>query len=137
VGAAGVTNTSGSPGMVAYCFAEIAGFSRFGSYTGNGVNNNGPFVYCGFRPKFVLFKNTNTTQNWIIMDTARDSRNKMTQWLSPNTAGAEYTDVNIDVDFLSNGFKIRTQIGTELNGSGNTIIFAAFAENPFKNSLAR
>jgi len=122
---------------VAYCWAEIAGFSKFGSYTGNGVNGDGPFVFCGFRPKFVLFKNTNTTQDWIIMDTARDTKNKMTQWLSANTSGAEYTDANIAVDFVSNGFKIRTSIGTELNGNGNTIIFMAFAENPFKNANAR
>jgi hypothetical protein len=123
--------------FVAYCWAEVEGYSKFGSYTGNGVNGNGPFVYCGFRPKFVMFKNTNTTQNWIIMDTARDTKNKMTQWLSANDNGAEYTDSNIDVDFLSNGFKIRTSIGTELNGSGNSIIFAAFAEAPFKYSSAR
>jgi hypothetical protein len=130
-----VNNTSEN--YVAYCWAEIAGFSKLGSYTGNGVNGNGPFVFCGFRPKFVLFKNTNTTQDWIIMDTARDSINKMSKWLSANTSGAEYTDANIDVDFVSNGFKIRTSIGTELNGSGNTIIYAAYAENPFKNANAR
>jgi len=132
----GNTNKSGDT-YVAYCWAEVEGYSKFGSYTGNGVNGNGPFVYCGFRPKFVMFKNTNTTQNWIIMDTARDTKNKMTQWLSANDSGAEYTDSNIDVDFLSNGFKIRTSIGTELNGSGNSIIFAAFAEAPFKYSNAR
>jgi hypothetical protein len=132
----GANFTNGST-YVCYAWAEIAGFSKFGSYTGNGVNGNGPFVFCGFRPKFVLFKNTNTTQDWIIMDTARDTKNKMTQWLSANTSGAEYTDANIDVDFVSNGFKIRTSIGTELNGNGNTIIYAAFAENPFKNSNAR
>jgi hypothetical protein len=130
------TNRSGNT-YVAYCWAEIAGFSKYGSYTGNGVNGDGPFVFCGFRPKFVLFKNTNTTQDWIIMDTARDTKNKMTQWLSANTSGAEYTDANIAVDFVSNGFKIRTSIGTELNGNGNTIIFMAFAENPFKNANAR
>jgi len=129
-------NASGGT-YVGYCWAEIAGFSKIGSYTGNGVNGDGPFVYCGFRPRFVMFKNTATAQNWIIMDTARDSYNKMTQWLFPNTSGAEYTDANISVDYLSNGFKIRTSTGTELNGNGNTIIFAAFAENPFKNANAR
>ncbi len=132
----GGVNASGGT-YVGYCWAEIAGFSKFGSYTGNGVNGDGPFVYCGFRPKFVMFKNSATTQNWIIMDTSRDSNNKMTQWLFPNTSGAEYTDSNIVVDYVSNGFKIRTSTGTELNGNGNAIIFAAFAEHPFKNSNAR
>ena len=129
-----VNNTSKK--MLAYCWAEIAGFSKISSYTGNG-SSDGPFVYCGFRPRFVMFKNTNTAQNWIIMDTARDPYNKMTQWLFPNTLGAEYTDANIAVDYLSNGFKLRNVAGTELNGNGNTIIFAAFAENPFKNANAR
>jgi len=128
--AVGEDNTNGGT-YVAYCWSEVEGYSKFGSYT------DGPFVYCGFKPKFVMFKNTATTQNWIIMDTARDTKNKMTQWLSPNTTGAEYTDSNIDVDFLSNGFKIRTSIGTELNGNGNAIIFAAFAESPFKYANAR
>jgi hypothetical protein len=131
------TVNQSSTNYVAYSWAAIAGFSAFGSYTGNGVNGDGPFVYCGFRPKFVMFKNTATTQNWIIMDTSRDSNNKMTQWLFPNTSGAEYTDSNIVVDYVSNGFKIRTSTGTELNGNGNAIIFAAFAEHPFKNSNAR
>jgi len=130
-------NVNASRDYVAYCFHSVEGFSKFGSYTGNGINGNGPFVYCGFRPAFILFKNTNTTQNWIIHDTARDSYNYARYWLSPNTSGAEYTDANIQVDLVSNGFKIRTSIGTELNGNGNTIIYMAFAENPFKVSLAR
>ena len=135
IGSGSTVNTNGGT-YVAYCWAEIAGFSKISSYTGNG-SSDGPFVYCGFRPRFVMFKNTNTAQNWIIMDTARDPYNKMTQWLFPNTLGAEYTDANIAVDYLSNGFKLRNVAGTELNGNGNTIIFAAFAENPFKNANAR
>jgi hypothetical protein len=123
--------------IVMYAFADVEGFSKIGSYVGNGVNGDGPFVYTGFRPAFILFKNINTTQNWIIHDVARDTYNYARYWLSPNTSGAEYTDANIQVDLVSNGFKIRTSIGTELNGNGNTIIYIAFAENPFKNSLAR
>jgi len=122
--------------MVAYCFAEVDGFSKISSYIGNG-SSDGTFVYTGFRPAFVLFKNTNTAQNWIIMDTIRDPKNKMTQWLQPSSNAAEYTDGNIAVDFLSNGFKLRNLAGTELNGNGNEIIYMAFAETPFKFANAR
>jgi len=136
VSASNEMNKTGN-NYVSYCFSEVEGFSKIATYTGNGINGDGPFVYCGFRPAFILFKNTNTTQNWIIHDTARDSYNYARYWLFPNTSGAEYTDANIQVDLVSNGFKIRTSIGTELNGNGNTIVYMAFAENPFKHSLAR
>jgi hypothetical protein len=116
---------------VAYCFAPVAGYSAFGSYTGNG-SADGPFVYTGFRPRFVLIKRTDGgSENWWILDTSRDPYNTLGNALFPNTSnseGAGYT-----FDFLSNGFKIRTYINT----SGATYIYAAFAESPFKYSLAR
>jgi hypothetical protein len=122
---------------VAYCWAEIAGFSAFGSYTGNG-STNGPFVYLGFRPKFILFKNTSTTSNWVIEDSGRNTYNVVTSILIAESNVAETTGTTTSsiTDFLSNGFKLRGTGGTA-NGNGNTIIYAAFAENPFKNSLAR
>ena len=118
-----------------YAWSEIAGFSQFGSYTGNG-SADGPFVYTGFRPKFVMFKNASAgSTNWTIIDSSRSPHNGAYLWLYPNVSDAE-ANPNAPEDLLSNGFKIRTD-GSYVNGSGNTIIYAAFAENPFKNSLAR
>jgi hypothetical protein len=120
---------------VAYCFAAVAGFSAFGSYTGNG-STNGAFIYLGFRPEFVLVKQTNAVGNWIIWDTARSTYNQMQDYLSPNNANAESNNVLVSIDALSNGFKCRTA-DDDINGNGDTYIYMAFAENPFKNSLAR
>jgi hypothetical protein len=117
---------------VAYSWAEIAGFSKFGSYTGNG-SADGPFVYCGFQPKWLMIKVTNTTDNWYVIDTVRQTYNVIGPTLAPNLSNAEFTLTVADV--LSNGFKIRNSAST-LNGNGNTVIYAAFASNPFKNSLA-
>jgi hypothetical protein len=126
-----VNNNGGN--YVAYLFSEVAGFSRFGSYTGNG-SSDGPFVFCGFRPRFIMLKNTAQATNWRIHDTSRDPENTSDVTLYPNGASAE--DSGFAIDILSNGFKLRfTDAGS--NGNGNTIIFAAFAENPFKNALAR
>jgi hypothetical protein len=126
------TNTST---YVAYCFSEVAGYSKFGSYTGNG-SSNGPFVYFGFRPKLVLYKRTDTTGNWNIFDSSRDTYNPEQSTLWPNLSNAESVSSSYAIDFTSNGMKLRTT-NTDFNASGGTYIFAAFAENPFKNSLAR
>ena len=119
---------------VAYCWAAIAGYSAFGSYTGNG-STNGPFVFTNFQPKYVLIKNT-TNYDWHIFDATRNSFNLTNSSLKSNTTGTEFTNNDVSVDLLSNGFKLR---GTDLaiNGSGNTHIFAAFAEVPTKFSNAR
>jgi hypothetical protein len=120
---------------VAYCWAEIAGFSKFGSYTGNG-SADGPFVYLGFRPEFVMWKRTNAVENWYIEDTSRSPFNVADDVLSPNLANAESVSSSRNIDFLSNGFKQRTSDSSN-NGSGDTYIYMAFAENPFKNANAR
>jgi hypothetical protein len=126
---------NGSGGTyVAYCFAAIAGYSAFGSYTGNG-SADGPFVYCGFRPRFILYKRTDTTGDWYIFDTSRSSYNAMNNVLFPNASNVEDTG-GFWIDALSNGFKQRGT-GANSNASGGTYIYAAFAENPFTNSLAR
>ena len=130
-------NTSGED-MIAYCFAPVAGYSSFGSYEGNG-SSDGPFIHTGFRPKFVLLKNADvgsTGYDWHINDTERDSYNVSDSYLSANKSDAEATYAVID--FLSNGFKLRN-IGASYNGSGNTHVFMAFAENPFQanGGLAR
>jgi hypothetical protein len=119
---------------VAYCFAEVPGYSAFGKYTGNG-STDGPFVYTGFRPAFVMYKNASAVADWIMVDNLRDPYNVTGNYLRTNTDGAESADPPV-FDFTANGFKVRRST-TGTNGSGNTIIYAAFAENPFKYSLAR
>jgi hypothetical protein len=121
---------------IAYCFAAVAGYSAFGSYTGNG-STDGPFVYLGFRPRYVLIKNaTDTGGNaWLVFDTARDTYNVTKGYLAPNNSNAENTASSI-LDMTSNGFKLRDSF-VAWNGSANTIIYAAFAESPFKYALAR
>ena len=126
---------NGSNTYVAYCFAPVAGYSAFGSYTGNG-SADGPFVYLGFRPRWILFKNSSVgVENWWLHDTARNTYNVMTSLLLPDSAGAEATNTAHSVDALSNGFKIRTN-AQGVNGV-HTIVYAAFAENPFQYARAR
>jgi hypothetical protein len=116
---------------VAYCFAEIAGYSKFGSYTGNG-STDGPFVYCGFRPKYVLIKDSTSAANWILWDVARDTYNVVGTNLYPNSSAAD-TASGGALDFTANGFKMRTA-GAGYNTNSNIHIFAAFAEYPFGGS---
>jgi len=117
---------------VAYCWTPIAGYSAFGSYTGNG-STDGTFVYLGFKPRWVLIKRSTDVTNWRILDTARDTFNIANKELFPNTSNSESSFNALDV--VSNGFKIRNTDGA-YNTSGGTYIFAAYASNPFKNSLA-
>jgi hypothetical protein len=130
------TYTNQSTGTyVAYCWSQIAGFSKFGSYTGNG-STDGPFVYLGFRPKFILIKNSNSSvQGWTIQDTSRSTYNVVDNYLLAQASSAEQS-IYAQMDYLSNGFKLKTNDAL-VNGSGNTMIYMAFAENPFKNALAR
>jgi hypothetical protein len=134
IGTGTSVNTS-TQNYVMYCFAEVAGYSAFGSYTGNG-SADGPFVFTGFRPRFVMIKRTDSGGfNWVIVDTARDPINVTGNLLLPNTSGAEASAPPL-FDYLSNGFKLRDS-GTGLNGSGGTYIYMAFAESPFKFANAR
>jgi hypothetical protein len=125
---------------IAYCFAPVAGYSAFGSYKGNGTNNYGPFVYTGFRPAWVMIKNTITnTTRWMMYDSVRETTNEITNRLRADRSEAQYSDAYNRIDFLSNGFKIRGTAGTDTNQNGNTFIYLAFAENPFQTNggLAR
>lgn len=131
-GPSSVINTT-AKNYVAYCFAEVAGFSKFGSYTGNG-SDDGPFVWCGFRPRFILFKRTDSASDWRIHDTSRAVYNADSTALMPNLTNVEDTGSNV-IDVLSNGFKCRDAGG--FNVSSATYIFAAFAELPFKYANAR
>ena len=127
-------NSNGAK-YVAYCWAQVAGYSAFGSYTGNG-STDGPFVYCGFRPRYVLVKASSATENWLILDSSTGAYNVISNTLLPNSSAAESTG-NDRVDFLSNGFKARASAGVSPNASGVTYIFAAFAEVPFKFANSR
>lgn len=130
------TNVS-SNNMIMYAFAEVDGFSKFGTYTGNG-SADGPFVWCGFRPAFVIVKEYTSADDWVMYDSTRDPYNVAGRVLRCDSSAAEFDGRggSRDVDFLSNGFKFRSSNAT-MNGSGSGYIFMAFAENPFKYSLAR
>ena len=127
-------NNNGS-NHIAYCFHSVDGFSKMGSYTGNG-SANGPFVYTGFRPSFVIIKNANFAEIWPMFDDKRDADNQVENPVYANLSSAEGTASSRGLDFLSNGFKIRGT-DTSVNRSGDTHIYMAFAENPFKYSNAR
>jgi hypothetical protein len=133
IGTAPRINTASSTN-VAYCFAPVSGYSAFGSYTGNG-SADGPFVYTGFRPRWILTKRTDATESWQIIDTSRDPYNLSQNTLYPNLANAEATNSGL-FDILSNGFKLKSTT-TGGNTSGGTYIYYAVAENPFKVSRAR
>ena len=133
VGTNSNTNQSGAS-HIFYCFAPVAGYSAFGSYTGNG-STDGPFVFLGFRPRFIMIKASSSTGDWVMEDVARSPYNVSTNYLVANASTAEQTGQLID--FVSNGFKIRVAVSGAMNSSGVTYIYAAFAENPFKYSLAR
>jgi len=121
-----------SKDYIAYCFAEKKGFSKFGSYSGNG-NVNGPFIYTGFKPQFVLWKRTDSSNGWIIMDTKRSPFNAVDDLVEPQGSGAEATDSSYRVDYLSNGFKIRNT-NNVFNNSSGSYIYMAFAEEPLVSS---
>jgi hypothetical protein len=129
-------NNSGDT-FVAYCFAEVSGYSKFGSYTGNS-SADGPFVYCGFKPAFLMIKASSLAgESWYIVDSTRSPYNAAILYLVPNTIVAEASPGAAQFfDFLSNGFKLRVN-GSFSNSSGETYIYMAFASNPFKHSLAR
>jgi hypothetical protein len=114
---------------IAYCFAEVEGFSKLGSYTGNG-SANGPFIYTGFAPEFIMVKSSsNSGTNWDILDATRETFNTRGNQLVANSSAAEASNDH-ECDFLSNGFKWRDGSGSN-NGSGYTIIYMAFAKHPF------
>jgi len=125
------TNASGVT-YIAYCFADVQGFSKMGGYVGNG-NADGTFVYTGFKPAWVMIKNTTSSASWNITDAKRDTFNVAGKGLFANETTAESAIAGREIDFLSNGFKIRTS-GGEKNTSGNIYIYMAFAEAPLVGS---
>jgi len=137
-------NYQNGDNYIAYCWAEVAGYSKFGQYTGNG-SADGPFVYTGFRPAFLLVKAISGTSaasaNWLILDTSRNTSNEANNKLAPNLTEAENgssigNSSQNNYDLLSNGFKARTTNGSS-NENASVYIYMAFAENPFKYANAR
>jgi len=120
--------------MIVYAFSEVAGYSKFGSYTGNG-DTEGTFVFTGFRPAWIMMKEISSSSRWSMYDNKRGPINPNNIYLRAQATNGDTTSVNNDVDFVSNGFKMR---GTgEPNASSITYVYFAFAESPFKNSRAR
>ena len=129
IGTATGVNTS-SATYIAYCWHSVEGFSKFGSFTGNG-STDGTFVYTGFKPACVIIKNASAAYRWVILDNKRDPINPAGKWLTPDQNVAEYNyNTSYPHDFLSNGFKLRSNT-TVTNRSGDRFIYMAWAEHPF------
>ena len=128
-------NSSNGNNMVGYFFNSVEGYCKFGEYTGNG-STNGPFVFLGFRPAFLLIRRTNGSGNWYLFDSKRNTFNYVNGRLKAESSGGEDTSYNV-MSFLSNGFKLENQYDGSWNGNGDKWMFLAFAESPFKNSRAR
>lgn len=128
------TNYPNGATYIAYCFAEVKGFSKFGSYTGNNSLNN--FVYTGFKPAFVMIKVTSTTEQWCMKDNKRNTINPLDRNMFANASNSEdYNTTNHLIDFVSNGFNLKDNTSQNLtNGSGQTYVYMAFAESPFVSS---
>ena len=124
-------SSGSSRNYIAYCFAEKKGYSKFGSYTGNG-STDGSYIHLGFKPAWVMLRRTDTTQDWYMFDNKRDTINPMDIYLRANESGAEPSAFTF-FDFLSNGFKCRNS-ASAVNASGGTYSFMALAESPFVNS---
>ncbi len=123
---------------IAYCFHSVEGYSKVGSYTGNGSTSSGSFVYTGFRPAWVLIKcRTSNSTNWLLLDNKREGYNSAQDVLFPESNADEETNAAKTVDFLSNGFIVAATTNASTNASGSTYIYLAFAESPFKFANAR
>ena len=133
VGSFGSVNEN-TKNYIAYCFSGVSSFSKFGSYTGNGSSSDGTHVFLGFRPAWLMVKRSDGGNSWTIMDNKRDIDNPTAVQLFANLNDADYSATG--VDFTSNGFKCRNSAG-EINASGGTYVYLAFAESPFRNARAR
>ena len=128
------TNVNKSSGpMIAFCWAEKKGYSKFGSFVGNN-NADGAFVYLGFTPSFLLVKNSSSAEDWIMFDNKREPNNEIDSFLRANTSAAETTSGRNEIDLLSNGFKARSSYGDFNGGSGDKFVYMAFAERPIVTS---
>jgi hypothetical protein len=130
-----VQNYTLQQNVVSYCFHSVEGYSKISTYTGNG-STDGTFVYTGFKPKWLLQRRTNASgQGWTIQNSDNQSYNEINNYLFAQSNGSTFSGY-AQIDFLSNGFKIRTA-DAQTNGSGDTYIYMAFAENPFVTSTGK
>jgi hypothetical protein len=129
------TSIANGNNFLGYAFAPVNSYSVFGSYTGNG-SADGPFVFCGFRPKYLLYKRSDSANAWVVFDSVRGTYNLNTPHLQPHLSSAESDVSTYGVDFLSNGFKLRST-DASMNASGGTYVYACFAESPFSLARAR
>jgi hypothetical protein len=130
------SGSAGTPDIIAYCFHSVDGYSKVGSYKGNG-SADGTFVFTGFRPSYILLKESDFLgESWQVYDNKRSANNVAWDVLAPNTSSAEASGSGLDLDMLSNGFKIRFN-NNQFNDPASTYIYLAFAEQPFKHSNAR
>jgi hypothetical protein len=135
-GVAAGNNANNQDNPIYYVWADVPGLQKFGSYTGNGTADNGPFVELGFRPAIILIKRTTTGTggfNWTINDSERNKYNPSGTTVFPNLSNQESTNDEYEIDFLSNGFKPRCTTPDSINVSGQTYIYAAWAEAPSFN----
>jgi len=135
INGSGANNGDGD-NMIAYFFTPIKGYSKFGSFIGNN-SSDGAFVYLGFKPRWIMVKNTtqsHANHSWIIFDSARETNNEIDTFLEADTTAADVTSGRNEVDFLSNGFKARSSYGDFNGGSGHVFVYMAFAEHPFVSS---
>ena len=123
-------NKSGDD-FIAYCWHSVEGYSSYGSYEGNGTSGDGPYVYTGHKPHFLIIKSVDVAGDWVMLDTTRTPNNPNENGIKGNSSIAEAVDGNYTVDFLSNGFKIRNNADADLNSSGQTYIYMSWAEHPF------
>ena len=121
--------------LINYLWTAIPGYSAFGTYEGNG-NANGPYIHTGMTPHWILFKNIDSGEHWQLMENTIDTTNPVSSAFYANLQNAQETNAAFDVDFLSNGFKVRNTNST-MNTSGETYVYACFARNPFKTARAR
>jgi hypothetical protein len=128
VGTASNTNEFGKR-HIAYVFAEVAGYSKFGAYSGTGTAD-GRYVYCGFRPRFIILKAASSAQHWFFIDTVNNTVNVMNDYFNPNTSLSNATFASGGIDVTATGFKVRTN-STAINTGSARVVYAAFAENPF------
>jgi len=133
VGSNAGSNGSGDD-HIAYCWSEVEGYSKFGSYVAN--LSNYPFVWCGFKPAFIMIKSYTSSNHWAMYDNKRDTHNETMARVTINSTNSEYVNSVVGLDFLSNGFRLQTT-DSDTNGSGRSYIFCAFASSPFKYSNAR
>ena len=119
-------NDSGQS-LVFYCWAEIPGYSSFGKYKGNGHSSTGTYMHLGFRPAFLVLKRTDDSKSWVLFDNKRSPFNLVDKSLYPNRTDGDNGLSNLEVDFLSNGFKIKNSVNT-INASDGTYVYMAFAD---------